>query len=109
MKDENRFLTMLQEALDDIQAKDIITIDVRRQTTITDYMVVCSGRSSRHVKAIAEQTSEKMKAAGFPALSRSGLDGGEWALIDFGEVILHVMQPQSRAFYDLEGLWQETP
>ena len=50
-----------------------------------------------------------MKAAGFPALSRSGLDGGEWALVDFGEVILHVMQPQSRAFYDLEGLWQETP
>lgn len=109
MKDEKRFLTMLQEALDDIQAKDIITIDVREQTTITDYMVICSGRSSRHVKAIAEQTIEKMKSAGLPALSRSGLDSGEWALIDFGEIILHVMQPESRAFYNLEGLWQEAP
>lgn len=104
---EQTALDTLLAALDDIQATDIVVIDVKDQTSITDYMIVCNGRSSRHVRSIAEQSMEKMKAAGFPTLSSTGLDSGDWALIDFGDFVVHVMQPDSRAFYNLEGLWQE--
>lgn len=93
--------------LDDIQAIDINVLDVHEQTSITDYMIICSGRSSRQVRAIAEQLMEKMKAQGQPSLLHNGLDSGEWALIDFGDAIVHVMQPESRAHYDLETLWSE--
>ncbi|CDZ79251.1 Ribosomal silencing factor RsfS [Legionella massiliensis] len=109
MSEQQSFLKKLHKALDDIQAIDIVVIDVRDQTSVTDYMIVCSGRSSRHVKAIAETVVEQMKAAGLPALSLNGLEGGDWALIDFGDFVLHVMQPDSRAFYNLEGLWHHNP
>lgn len=101
-------LSAILESLDDNQAIDVVTLDVKEQTTVTDYMVICSGRSSRHVKAIAENTMEKMKAQGFPSLGQSGLQTAEWILIDFGDVVLHVMQPDIRSFYYLEGLWQPT-
>ncbi len=106
MYEQQPFLKQLLKFLDEIQAIDTVVIDVSKQTTVTDYMIICSGRSSRHVKAIAEQVLEKMKAAGLPALSQNGLEVGEWALIDFGYFVLHVMQPDSRIFYNLEGLWQ---
>ena len=99
-------LNAVLKALEDIQASDITVIDVSQQTTITDVMVICSGRSSRHVKAIAEQVMGHLKAANMPPLSDHGLQGGDWALVDFGDVILHIMQPDSRSFYNLEGLWQ---
>ncbi|MCP0914384.1 MULTISPECIES: ribosome silencing factor [Legionella] len=107
MSDTHPLLNTLKNLLDDIQASDITVIDVREQTTITDYMVVCSGRSSRHVKSIAERIMEGMKEAGLPALSNNGLESGDWVLVDFGDFVVHVMQPESRAFYNLEGLWQE--
>ncbi|QRN03799.1 ribosome silencing factor [Legionella sp. MW5194] len=100
-------LEKLLHILDEMQAIDINVLDVRQQTAITDYMVVCSGRSSRHVKAIAETVMEKMKAHGLSAIGSHGIEAGEWALVDFGDFILHVMQPDSRAFYNLEGLWQD--
>ena len=109
MSNKNPQLNTLLQALDDIKAIDVTVIDVSQQTTITDYMIICSGRSSRHVKAIAEHVIEHMKEAGLPALTRNGLSGGDWALVDFGDFILHVMQPESRAFYNLEGLWQNQP
>lgn len=95
--------------LEEIQASDILTLDVRQQTTITDYMIICNGRSSRHVKAIAEVLMEKMKAAGYPIFHKTGLETGDWALLDFGYCIVHVMQPDSRAYYNLEGLWSNQP
>lgn len=101
-------LKKLQDFLDDIQAIDVKTIDVSKQTSITDYMIICSGRSSRHVKAVAEHIAEHMKNAGTPALSKSGLNTGEWALVDFGYFIVHVMQADIRDFYNLEGLWQDS-
>lgn len=107
MSEQQSFLEKLQKSLDDIQAIDVVVIDVKEQTSITDYMLVCSGRSSRHVKAIAETVVEQMKTAGLPALSMIGVDTGDWALIDFGDFVLHIMQPDSRAFYNLEGLWQK--
>lgn len=109
MPDKNPLLKKLILSLEDIQAIDVNVIDVSQHTTITDYMVICTGRSSRHVKAIAEQVMENMKAAGLPALSNNGLESGDWALIDFGDFVVHVMQPDSRAFYNLEGLWQNPP
>lgn len=107
MTDYPAQLTQLLFILDEIQAIDIVTLDVKNQTSITDYMIICSGRSSRHVKSIAQTALEKMKAQGLPGLSTHGMDEGDWVLIDFGDYILHAMQPDSRAFYNLEGLWQE--
>lgn len=99
-------LKQLLHILDDNQAVDIVTIEVSNQTSVTDFMVICNGRSSRHVKAIAMNTMEKMKQAQVAILGSHGLDSGEWALIDFGDFVLHVMQPDARSFYNLEGLWQ---
>lgn len=106
---EKNFLQKLNKSLEDAHASDITVIEVSEQTSVTDYMIVCSGRSSRHVKAIAEQVMEQMKASGLPAIGSTGLDSGDWALIDFGDYVVHVMQPESRAFYNLEGLWQDNP
>jgi ribosome-associated protein len=106
MPKQQSFLKPLLKSLDEIHAINVIVIDVKEQTSITDYMIICSGRSSRHVKAIAELVVEQMKAAGFSLLSQTGVENGEWVLLDFGDFVLHVMQPDSRAFYNLEGLWQ---
>lgn len=106
MSDQETMLKTLLKSLDDLQAIDVTVIDVRGQTTVTDYMVVCSGRASRHVKAIADSATEQMKHAGVPPLSQNGLESGDWALVDFGDFVLHIMQPDSRAFYNIEGLWQ---
>lgn len=100
-------LQKLIHYLEEIQAFDIHVIDVKEQTAITDYMIVASGRSSRHVKSVAEFTMEKMKIEGCTALSSNGLENGDWVLVDFGDYVLHVMQPDSRSFYNIEGLWEK--
>jgi ribosome-associated protein len=105
---QNPMLDKILKSLEDIQAIDVKVIDVRKQTTITDYMIISSGRASRHVKAIAQKVMEDMKLSGLPLLSSTGLDTGDWALIDFGDFIIHIMQPESRQFYNLEGLWELT-
>lgn len=107
MSDSNQMLSKILKSLDDIQAIDVKVIDVHQQTTITDYMVIASGRASRHVKAIAQKIIEDMKAAGLPPLHSNGVEQGDWALIDLGDFIVHVMIPESRQFYNLEGLWEE--
>lgn len=109
MSAQNPMLNNLLTILDDIQAIDTKVIDVHKQTTITDYMIISSGRASRHVKAIAQKAMEEMKALGTPALSCTGLESGDWVLVDFGDFIMHVMLPESRQFYNLEGLWEEHP
>jgi ribosome-associated protein len=106
MLETNSELNTLQHILEDIQAADVTVIDVSKQTTITDFMVICSGRSSRHVKAIAEYVMEQMKHAGYPSIGNTGLENGEWALVDLSNIIVHVLQPSYRDFYNLEGLWQ---
>lgn len=103
---KSALLSHILSALDDYKAENIITIDVKDKTSITDYMVVANGRSSRQVKSIAELVIDNVKKHGFASISVTGLDNGEWALVDFGDVILHVFQPDARAFYDIEALWK---
>ena len=93
-------------ALEDVKAQDIVSINVREKTSVTDFMVIASGSSSRQVKALVENVMEKVKEQGVRPLGSEGLDGGEWALLDLGDIVVHVMQVATRQFYDLERLWQ---
>ncbi len=97
--------TLILETLNDMKAKDITVMDVRDRTSITDLMVVASGTSDRHVKSIAETVAWRAKEAGEPPLGSEGLQTGEWALVDLNSIVLHVMLPKVRDFYNLERLW----
>ncbi len=93
-------------ALEEIKAQDITTIDVRGKTSITDFMLIASGTSSRHVKSLIDNVLEKVKEQGVRPIGTEGMDTGEWALLDLGDIVVHVMLPTARQFYDLERLWQ---
>jgi ribosome-associated protein len=93
-------------ALEDLKAERIVELDVRDKTDVTDYIIVASGNSSRHVKAIANNVVIEAKKAGQAPLGVEGETDGEWMLVDLADVVVHVMQPQARQFYDLESLWQ---
>lgn len=95
-------------ALDDGKADDIRVIDVRELTSITDYMIVASGRSSRQVKALKERILEAAREQNVRPIGVEGETVSEWVLIDFGDVIVHAMQPDTRDFYQLEKLWDNT-
>ena len=95
------------DKIDDLKAKDVVVLDVTNQSNITDYMVICSGTSKTHVRAIAENLVVQAKAAGIQPLGVEGRDSSEWVLVDLGDVILHVMQESSRDYYQLEKLWSE--
>lgn len=94
------------DELEELQASEVTEIDVYGKTSVADLIIICSGRSGRHVKAIASKLVEKLKHMGEPPISSSGIDSGEWALIDSGDVVVHVMTSEVRAFYNLEGLWR---
>ena len=93
-------------ALEEIKATDITVIDVKDKTSITDFMVIASGSSSRQVSALSDTVVEKAKESGCRPLGVEGKDSGEWVLVDLGDIIVHIMQPATRQFYDLERLWQ---
>jgi len=96
---------LVLETLDDMKARDIQVMDVRGKTAVTDYMIVASGTSDRHVKAIAETVAYRAKEAGAPPLGTEGVNEGEWALVDLNGVVVHVMLPKVRDYYNLERLW----
>lgn len=93
-------------ALDDLKAQNPVTLDVRGQSDMFDTLIIASGTSSRQVRALAQHVMEELKKKGFPPSGYEGLDAGEWALIDYGDIVVHVMLPDIRSFYDIEGLWQ---
>ena len=100
---------LVVDALDDVKAKDIVRLDVRDVTTVTDFMVVASGTSNRHVKALVDNVAEKAKAAGHRAIGIEGEEDGEWVLLDLQDTLVHVMLPRVREFYNLEKLWSLRP
>ncbi|UYV39603.1 ribosome silencing factor [Rhodobacteraceae bacterium D3-12] len=101
-------LALILSSLSEDKAEDVVQIDLRGKSSIGDYMVVCSGRSSRQVGAIAEKLVDRLKS-GLGRLSKiEGKDAGDWVLIDTGDIIVHVFRPEVREFYQLEKMWQTT-
>lgn len=96
-------------ALEDLKGIDVLSIDVRELTSIVDEMIIATGTSTRQVKALSRNVVEAAKKAGFRPLSTEGEEGADWILIDFGDISVHVMLPETREFYDLERLWTITP
>jgi ribosome-associated protein len=96
-------------ALEDIKARDITVLDVRKLTSIADTLVIASADSARQVKALAHHVRDKLKEAGADIVGVEGEDGGEWVLVDAGDIIVHVMQPAVRTYYNLEELWTARP
>ena len=94
------------KTLEDMKARDIAVLDVRGKTSITDIMIVASGTSDRHVKSLANAVSVEAKQAGEPPLGVEGADDGEWALVDLNGVVVHIMQPKVRDYYQIERLWK---
>lgn len=96
-------------ALEETKARDIVILDVRKMTTVTDYMVVASGTSNRHVRALADAVGDASRDAGHRPVGIEGANGGEWVLLDLQDVLVHVMLPRVREFYNLEKLWSLSP
>ena len=94
------------DALEDYKATDIQQIDVSGQNPLTDVFVIASGNSTRHIKSMAENLIMKVKALGCPPLGVEGQQQAEWVLVDLNDVIVHLMLPKTRAFYNLEKLWE---
>ena len=97
---------LVVSSLEDFKAADILVIDVSGRSPLTDRLVIASGNSTRHVKSMAENLVVKAKAAGNKPLGVEGAREGEWVLVDLNDVIVHLMLPQTRAFYNLEKLWE---
>lgn len=96
-------------ALDDGKAVDVRVLDVRALTVITDYMIIASGRSARQVKALTNRVRDAAHAQGVRVIGAEGEGQGEWVLVDLGDVVVHLMQPAIRDFYQLEKLWEARP
>ena len=104
----NNFARLITETMEDLKAEDVQMFDVRALTTMTDYMIIASGRTGRQVKAIADKLIEAAKTRQIKPLGVEGQQQAEWILIDFGDVIAHVMHPSTRDYYQLEKLWSVT-
>lgn len=96
-------------ALEDMKAVDIEALNTSKLSSLFERMVIASGTSNRHVKSLAQSVQEKAREAGGSVSSAEGADNGEWVLVDLGDVIVHVMLPAVRAYYNLEELWKTTP
>lgn len=102
----SRALETVLASLEDSKAENIVSIDIQAKSSLGDYMVIASGRSHRHVAAVADQLLDALKDAGFGNARVEGLAGADWVLIDSGDVIVHIFRPEVRDFYNLEKMWQ---
>ncbi len=107
--DVDQSLKTILARLDDMKAEETVTIDLRGKSSVSDYMVVTSGRSNRHVGAVAENVAKALKDSGIANVHIEGLPNCDWVLIDSGDVIVHVFRPEVREFYNLERLWTQGP
>tara|TARA_Y100000768_G_scaffold223966_1_gene169079 strand:+ start:3179 stop:3502 length:324 start_codon:yes stop_codon:yes gene_type:complete len=98
---KNRILDTLQ----DIKAVDPIIIDVKKISSLTDYMVIASGTSDRHISAMSERVVDGLRSSDIPEIRIEGKSGDDWLLVDAGDVVIHLMSSDAREFYDLESLW----
>ncbi len=103
--DAEETLNLILSRLDDMKAEETVTIDLRGKSSLTDYMIVTTGRVNRHVGAIAENVMKGLSEAGIKSVHVEGLQNSDWVLIDSGDVIVHVFRPEVREFYNLERMW----
>lgn len=97
------------DALDDLKGQNVLALDVSDSSSVTDWMVIASGTSGRHVKSLVDRVIERVKARGVKPLGVEGQATLDWVLLDLGDVVVHVMQQETRRFYDLERLWRTNP
>ena len=102
-------LELVQRSLDDLKGLDVRTIDVSSISDVTDWMVLVSGTSNRHVRSLVERVVDDLKRKEMRPLGVEGKEAAEWVLVDYGDIVLHVMQVEARGFYDLERLWGDLP
>ncbi|MDX1452367.1 MAG: ribosome silencing factor [Oleiphilaceae bacterium] len=100
---------LVVNALEDLKADNICVLNVKDRTSVTDYMVIASGTSNRHVQSLADNVVSEVKEAGGKALGVEGGATSDWVLVDLGEIVVHVMMPATRSFYDLERFWRDGP
>jgi ribosome-associated protein len=105
----NALAEIAVSALEDIKARDISVLDVRKLTSLYDILIVASADSNRQVKALAQHVRDKLKEAGAHIIGIEGEQSAEWILVDAGDVVVHIMQPAVRAYYNLEELWTPRP
>lgn len=105
MPDAEALRDLITAALDEVKGLDLKVLDVRQLTSVTDFMVVASGTSDRHVRALARNVVERAREAGYLPLGMEGDREGEWVLVDLNDVVVHVMLPRVRDFYQIERLW----
>ncbi len=103
--DAKEILRLVLASLDDMKAEDTLTLDLTDKSSFADAMVVASGRSNRHVGAVADRVMDDLRKAGVPDLRVEGMPNCDWVLIDAGDIIVHVFRPEVRAFYGLEKMW----
>ena len=101
----DRALHLVLESLEDSKAEEIVTIDIAGKSALGDYMVIVSGRSNRHVMAIADHLISDLKDEGFGGARVEGMEAGDWVLIDTGDIIVHIFRPEVREFYNIERMW----
>ncbi|WP_132294367.1 ribosome silencing factor [Marinobacterium mangrovicola] len=101
----DQLINLVHSALEDMKARDVATLNVTGKSSVTDYMVVASGTSKRHVMSVAQEVIDKVKEQGILPVGVEGQGVGDWVLVDLGDVVVHVMMPDARSFYDIERLW----
>ncbi|UWQ22972.1 ribosome silencing factor [Jannaschia sp. W003] len=104
-RQSDEMLALILQSLDDDKAEDVVQIDLRGKSTVADHMIVCSGRSTRQVTAIAEKLSDRLKPMLGHAPRTEGKSQGDWVLLDAGDAIVHIFRPEVREFYQLEKMW----